>query len=154
MKADVMQWVNSCSQCSRKKKRKPETEAGRSETLISPQIHEDVDRCVTVCMEASGRLELCFILNFSFTFCLCLHVGSGKDDDDCSDDDEDDGGDVGEGAVSVAGEEQQPENPAVVVVSFSARTPSLDLSQIHLCHHVTQHISHVDPRRALRLLSL
>lgn len=152
MKTDVMQWVNSCSQCSRKKRRKPETEAGRSESLISPQIHEDVDRCVTVCMDTSGRLELCFILNFSF--CLCLHVGSGRDDDDCSDEDEDGGGDVGEGAVSVADEERQPESPAVVVVSVSALTPSVDLSQIHLCHHVTQHISHVDPRRTLRPLSL
>lgn len=150
MKTDVMQWVNSCSQCSRKKRRKPETEAGRSESLISPQIHEDVDRCVTVCMDTSGRLELCFILNFS----VCLHVGSGRDDDDCSDEDEDGGGDVGEGAVSVADEERQPESPAVVVVSVSALTPSVDLSQIHLCHHVTQHISHDDPRRTLHPLSL
>lgn len=73
MKTDVMQWVNSCSQCSRKKRRKPETEAGRSESLISPQIHEDVDRCVTVCMDTSGRLELFFILYFSF----CLHAAGG-----------------------------------------------------------------------------
>lgn len=135
MKTDVMQWVNSCSQCSRKKRRKPETEAGRSESLTSPQIHEDVDRCVTVCMDTSGRLELCFILNFS----VCLHVGSGRDDDDCSDDDEDGGGDVGEGAVSVADEERQPESPAVVVVSVSALTicrsePDSSLSSCNTTH--------------------
>lgn len=103
-------------------------------------------------MDTSGRLELCFILSFSF--CLCLRVGSGRDDDDCSDEEEDGGGDVGEVAVSVADEERQPENPAVGVVGVSALTPSVDLSQIHLCQHVTQHISHVDPRRALRPLSL
>ncbi|XP_030247786.1 uncharacterized protein LOC115566180 [Sparus aurata] len=96
MKTDVMQWVNSCSQCSRKKRRKPETEAGRSESLTSPQIHEDVD--------------------------------SGRDDDDCSDEDEDGGGDVGEGAVSVADEERQPESPAVVVENPSSSQPVTPIS--------------------------
>ncbi|KAM7403762.1 hypothetical protein PAMA_004272 [Pampus argenteus] len=49
MRPDVVQWINSCSQCSSKKRKKPhdQTEAGESETqleaLRSPQISNYVD---------------------------------------------------------------------------------------------------------------
>lgn len=82
MKSDVAQWIDSCSQCSRKKRRKPDnqTEPGGSESLQealrSPQLPSDVD--------------------------------SGKDDDDDTNDGEGDGRDVDEGGGSVADEERQP----------------------------------------------
>ncbi|XP_051249826.1 uncharacterized protein LOC127359749 isoform X1 [Dicentrarchus labrax] len=44
MKTDVVQWINSCSLCSSRRRKRPETEAGGSEeALRSPQIHEDSD---------------------------------------------------------------------------------------------------------------
>ncbi|XP_044023662.1 uncharacterized protein LOC122862315 isoform X2 [Siniperca chuatsi] len=47
MRPDVVQWINSCSQCSSKKRKQPETEPGGSESLlqalISPQIHDGLD---------------------------------------------------------------------------------------------------------------
>ncbi|XP_068456940.1 uncharacterized protein [Clinocottus analis] len=60
MRTDVLQWINSCSQCSRRKKPVNQSEPRDSplEAMTSPQIPEDLD--------------------------------SGKEGDDCSDDDEDD----------------------------------------------------------------
>ncbi|XP_056250300.1 uncharacterized protein LOC130180663 isoform X1 [Seriola aureovittata] len=49
MRPDVVQWIDSCSQCNRKKRKKPanQTEAGGSESLLqalrSPQIHGELD---------------------------------------------------------------------------------------------------------------
>lgn len=124
----------------------------RSGSIGVAHIATDTRGRGQVCYSLHGHIwEIRAVLHIEFLF---LSSCSGRDDDDCSDEDEDGGGDVGEGAVSVADEERQPESPAVVVVSVSAFTPSVDLSQIHLCHHVTQHISHVDPRRTLHPLSL
>ncbi|XP_068574162.1 uncharacterized protein [Cebidichthys violaceus] len=62
MRTDVLQWINSCSQCSRRKKPVNQSEPRESplEALTSPQIPDDVD--------------------------------SGKDGDDYSEDDDDGGG--------------------------------------------------------------
>ncbi|XP_070699024.1 uncharacterized protein [Pempheris klunzingeri] len=47
MKSDVILWINSCSQCSKKKRKRTETEPGGSEShleaLTSPQIRDDLD---------------------------------------------------------------------------------------------------------------
>ncbi|XP_071354948.1 uncharacterized protein [Trachinotus anak] len=45
MRPDVVQWINSCSLCNRKKRKKPgnQTEEGGSASLGSPQIHEGLD---------------------------------------------------------------------------------------------------------------
>ncbi|XP_056282451.1 uncharacterized protein LOC130201450 isoform X2 [Pseudoliparis swirei] len=66
MKTDVLQWISSCSQCSRRKKPVGQSEPRASplEAMTSPQIPDDPD--------------------------------SGKDGDDCSDDDEEDEEDGGE----------------------------------------------------------
>ncbi|GLD47549.1 uncharacterized protein AKAME5_000169300 [Lates japonicus] len=90
MRPDVVQWIDSCSECSMKKRKKPEkqTEAGGSESLLqaltSPQIHDDLD--------------------------------SGKDDevddeDDAGDADEG-GGDEGEETQSATDSEDRVENPS------------------------------------------
>ncbi|XP_059209759.1 uncharacterized protein LOC131988624 [Centropristis striata] len=106
MRSDVVQWIDGCSQCSmkRKKKKKPEdqTDPGGPESLLealrSPQIPDALD--------------------------------SRRDDDDYSDDD---GGDVDEDDVSVGDEEREPatnsedreENRSVAPVGPQPRIPIL-----------------------------
>lgn len=54
MRPDVVQWINKCSQCNKKKMNKPGTkkQPGASESLLqalrSPQTHGGSDRCVSV----------------------------------------------------------------------------------------------------------
>lgn len=70
MRPDVVQWIDSCSECSRKKRKEPEkqTEAGGSESLLqalrSPQIHDDLDRYV--CFDSSGNHLLVSALNWQW----------------------------------------------------------------------------------------
>lgn len=52
MRTDVVQWINSCSQCSRKKKKNPENQTEPEcvlEALRSPQIPDDLDRWAAFC---------------------------------------------------------------------------------------------------------
>ncbi|XP_045918525.1 uncharacterized protein LOC123978922 [Micropterus dolomieu] len=78
MRADVVQWINSCSQCSSKRRKKPENqpEPGGSESQTSLQIPDGLD--------------------------------SDKDGDGYSDDDEHGGGVGDEGVGSAGDEERQP----------------------------------------------
>ncbi|XP_053290705.1 uncharacterized protein LOC128450968 [Pleuronectes platessa] len=55
MKPDVVQWISSCSECSRTTRKKPEKQAaggGGSESSLqthtSPQLHRDASRYITV----------------------------------------------------------------------------------------------------------
>ncbi|XP_037622951.1 uncharacterized protein LOC119486712 [Sebastes umbrosus] len=106
MRTDVVQWINSCSQCSRKKKKNPENQTEPEcvlEALRSPQIPDDLD--------------------------------SGKDDDGYSDDGEDDGGgDADEGSGDEerrpeTNSEDKVENPSppqpVTPISPQPRIPIL-----------------------------
>ncbi|KAM6968744.1 uncharacterized protein LKV04_017600 isoform 1-T2 [Tautogolabrus adspersus] len=113
MRSDVVKWINSCSQCSRKKKPKPDNRTGAGgsnlKELRSPQIHSDLD--------------------------------SGKDDDDdYSHDEEADDGDVDDGGESVGNEERMPatnsENRVDIPLSQQPETPANHQPRIPILLHL------------------